>query len=236
MRLLMKFIPQWDYDYYSIYKHKIQGFIYSLLKDETRINFDHENKQFKFFTFNDIFPVGKIRKNKPNTLIVSSPNKKFIYELERNIDKEQTYHLSGCPIKVYSTKVIELPLRDTFITGSPIVLYHDHKENEYFSFEKHKNLSFFMDRLKENGIKKYRAYKQNDFEMEENLFDKMVFNKEVVVINEKDKSKFIHIGSTWKILKKEGIKKGYRDFYDFIMECGLGEKNSMGFGFINPKR
>lgn len=44
------------------------------------------------------------------------------------------------------------------------------------------------------------------------------------------------IGSNWELLEKERIKSEERRFYRFIMETGLGEKNSLGFGFLNPIR
>ncbi|WP_297065841.1 CRISPR-associated endoribonuclease Cas6, partial [Thermococcus sp.] len=44
------------------------------------------------------------------------------------------------------------------------------------------------------------------------------------------------IGSNWELLEKERIKPEERRFYRFIMDAGLGEKNSLGFGFLNPLR
>ena len=44
------------------------------------------------------------------------------------------------------------------------------------------------------------------------------------------------IGSVWYLLEKFEISEEMRRFYWFLMECGLGEKNSMGFGFVNPVR
>lgn len=42
------------------------------------------------------------------------------------------------------------------------------------------------------------------------------------------------IGSNWELLEKERIKPEERKFYRFLMDVGLGEKNSLGFGFVNP--
>jgi len=62
------------------------------------------------------------------------------------------------------------------------------------------------------------------------------FNKEVAVKNVKGGKEFIIIGSVWYLLEKFEISEEMRRFYWFLMECGLGEKNSMGFGFVNPVR
>ena len=46
---------------------------------------------------------------------------------------------------------------------------------------------------------------------------------------------FIIIGSLWKVLEKN-IAREDRKFYNFLFDCGLGEKNSLGMGFINNRR
>ena len=91
-----------------------------------------------------------------------------------------------------------------------------------------------MNRLKDNALKKYNIYYNDDFDFEGEIFDNLEFKKEVAVRNFKGGKEFIVIGNVWSLLEKKEIKKEEKKFYSFIMECGLGEKNSMGFGFINP--
>ena len=68
------------------------------------------------------------------------------------------------------------------------------------------------------------------------IFDKIIFGREVVVPLKKGKNKFLIIGTTWKRLEKFKYNRDERKLYRFIMDCGLGEKNSLGFGFLNPVR
>ena len=70
--------------------------------------------------------------------------------------------------------------------------------------------------------------------MKGNIFDRLKFKKEVAVTLRMDNTEFIMIGTVWRSLEKFNINRENGDFYRFIMDCGLGEKNSMGFGFINP--
>jgi CRISPR-associated endoribonuclease Cas6 len=35
-------------------------------------------------------------------------------------------------------------------------------------------------------------------------------------------------------LEKEYVDKKERKFYKFLLDVGVGEKNSLGFGFVNP--
>ena len=119
----------------------------------------------------------------------------------------------------------------------PKILYKDNAKNEYFSFKRHKDLKFFLERLKDNAIKKFTSYyKLEKFEMDEPIFDSIKLRKEVCVNIRKERNEFIIIGSLWKLLEKAYFRRGTKKFYRFIMDCGLGEKNSFGFGFVNPLR
>ena len=92
-----------------------------------------------------------------------------------------------------------------------------------------------MERIKDNAIKKYKQFTgKNPIFLEGPLFDTIKLKKEVSVkINHRGGDFFI-IGSLWEKLGiYEGKKIDY-NFYRFIMECGIGEKNSLGFGFLNP--
>lgn len=42
---------------------------------------------------------------------------------------------------------------------------------------------------------------------------------------------FLIIGTLWKNLEKFNMDD--KRFYRFLMDCGLGEKNSLGFGMVN---
>ena len=122
----------------------------------------------------------------------------------------------------------------TIIAIQPNINNKDNKNNIYYSFERDKDLLFFLDRIKDNALKKYNAFYNENLTLEGSIFDKLVFNKEVVINTIKRGNEFIIIGSMWKNLEKEYVSQNYKKFYSFLMETGLGEKNSMGFGFINP--
>ena len=218
-------------------KHAVQGFIYNMLKG-TEYGERHDDARFKFFTFSDFF---RDKKGRP-TLIVSSPDKGFIEALHDNLKDRVRVYLGKEELVIAEVKKFRLPLRRRFQTGSPIVLYKDSGENEYFKLHAHRNLNFFLKRLKENAEKKYNAFYGDDFHLEGPIFDRMVpklrknGKLDVYVKIVKNGIPFPVIGSNWELLEKEKIKAEERRFYRFLMEAGLGEKNSLGFGFLNPIR
>lgn len=229
LRLMVELTPKENFSYNEINKHSIQGFLYSPFKKEYP-EF-HDIKGFKFFCFSDIFPTNDYQEGVKKNIIISSPDNSFIQFLRFGLEGQKI--ISGHEFEIKS-RVIKVPLNKIWITGSPIVLYKDNKNNIYYSFERDKDLLFFLDRIKDNALKKYNAFYNEDFILLDNIFDRLVFNKEVVVNTIKKGNEFIIIGSMWKNLEKEYISKDQRKFYSFLMETGLGEKNSMGFGFVNP--
>lgn len=135
-------------------------------------------------------------------------------------------------MKLTKLKIINPKKFNKFITSTPIVLYEDNLCNKFFSFKNYGDLNFFWDRLKDNSIKKYNAYMGDDFFLEGNLFKNFEFGREVSVRIVKNNKSFIMIGSLWKELDIE-INNKNKNFYKFLLDCGLGEKNSLGFGMLN---
>jgi len=218
-------------------KHSTQGFIYRMLRG-SEYEKRHDEPHFKFFTFSDFFTDSAGRP----TLLISSPEKGFINTLYSAIRERETVYIGRNELRVSEVKRFNLPLRKAFQTGSPIVLYKNAGENEYFKLHQHRDLRFFLQRLKENAEKKYEAFYGEDFLLEGPIFDRLIpklrsnGKLDVYVKVVKNGVPFPVIGSNWELLEKERIKPEERHFYRFIMDAGLGEKNSLGFGFLNPIR
>ncbi len=235
MRLMIKIASEGYVPFNKINKHTIQGMLYSFLKG-TKYEELHRKRGFKFFSFSDIFPANDFYPGKKKTLIVSSPNYDLINTWYNQFKRNRYLYLSDEPFKIDEVKKFSLPLKNIFETGSPVVLYKDNTRGTYVSFKRNDDLRFFLSRLKENAVKKYNAFYDDEYDMEEPLFDVMQFRKEVVVKLKKDMDEFDVIGTMWKSMKKLYIDKDNRKFYKFLMDTGLGEKNSLGFGFVNPKK
>ena len=62
----------------------------------------------------------------------------------------------------------------------------------------------------------------------------LISASEVAVRVSKGKDKFIIIGSAWYKLERFRRQRRDEQFYRFLMDAGLGEKSSLGFGFLNP--
>jgi len=230
MRLIITFQPISNFDYSEVDNYIIQGFIYNLLKN-TDFSTYHDVKGFKFFNFSNIFPITDFDKESAKNIIISSPNNDFIKILYNTLKKMEGFLLKGHVMIIKNLKIFNTNNNNKFLSSTPIVLFKDNQSNIYFSFEKHQDFDFFFRRLKENAIKKYNAYYNDNLNMENDLFDSFEFSREVSVRITKNNNKFIIIGSLWKHLEKKGNEN--KKFYKFLLDCGLGEKNSLGFGMLN---
>ncbi len=230
MRLLLKLIPEKFIPSFKINKHTVQGGLYTLL-DGTEFSDLHSKTGFKFFTFSDIFPPGDFYPNKEKFLIISSPNDKLINAFASRLKETKHFYLSDGALHV-EIKTFRVKPTGMFRSGSPVVIQKDNVNSIYFSFQRGDSMRYFMDRLKENALKKYNAYYDDELYFEGDLFDLLQFRKEVSVVVKKEDRSFIIIGTVWDLLQKN-IPKDLKKFYEFITDCGIGEKNSLGFGFLN---
>jgi len=235
VRILLEILPLRFIPFAKISKHSIQGMLYSQLKGTAYENL-HLKKGFKFFTFSDIFPSNDYFPYKSKKLLVSSPDNNLIDVWYYSFKKTKYIYLSDEPFLLSNVIKFDLQVSNSFETGSPIIIYKDSRNNEFFSFKNNDDFEFFLNRLRENAIKKYKAFYNEEINLNEQIFDKFIFKKEVVVHLKKGTNNISMVGSMWKLLKKEYISKENFKFYKFILDCGLGEKNSLGFGFINPIR
>lgn len=235
MRILLTFEPIDETNYVNINKYDIQGFIYSLLKEDENYKHLHNIKGFKFFTFSNIFPVGDFKHNNLKKLIISSPDKFLIRSLANSLKKKNIFYLNKFKMELLKYKILKENLCTNLISATPIALFESNENNKYYSFKNSPNFDFFFNRLKDNAIKKYNAFYGDEFELENELFSNFEFMKEVAIRIKKNNNNFLIIGSLWKNLKFN-LTKENKKFYKFIFDNGLGEKNSLGFGFLNCRR
>jgi len=231
MRLIIKFTPEENFAYDSINKYTIQGFIYSLLQNTAFSNY-HDLKGFKYFNFSNIFPVSDFKQGETKNLIISSPKQGFIRAISETIKEKDYFYLGKSKMKIETIKIFKPRLTRRFITSTPIVLFENSRENKYYSMKKTNDFSFFMERIKENALKKYNAFQNDEYYFEGNLFDRFEYDREVAVRVKKADNLFLVIGTLWKNLEKFNMDD--KRFYNFLMDTGIGEKNSLGFGMLNP--
>jgi CRISPR-associated endoribonuclease Cas6 len=241
------------------YHYHLQGFIYSLLKHSIYESI-HDKEGFKFFSFSNIFPAKNLQKGDIRTLIISSPDGEFISYLDKVL--RQVWNTSeikiGCmKFRIdYIDKLVQkvpngLPV--TLITGTPIIVripsekyikygIEPKREYGYIYWRSGHPIDLFISQVQNNLLKKYTEYcaLMNIVEDEHlassrqqttfSLFQKLKFKKQISTrVLMKDFSQVI-IGTVWEFVFSPPFNS---DLIQFALDAGLGERNSMGFGFVN---
>lgn len=249
MRVWVKLLSTKDCSYDLKYYHKLQGLIYSLLRD-TEYSSLHDKKGYKFFCFSNIFPVPpnyQIKGGEDKQLLISSPDKLFIKILCKKLDGN-IIHIGEMEFEVKEVKKLRVRLKRNcrLISATPIIIRIPEKNYERYGipseFRKKRyvywrpqySFEAFVKQLEENLIKKYKEFFREDFEIER-IFEVYRFRKPVVshVIIGGREQKFV--GSLWEFWFSHLSKKQKR-ILEFGIDCGFGERNSLGFGFINVIR
>jgi CRISPR-associated endoribonuclease Cas6 len=235
---------EYDLKYY----HKLQGFIYRLLRD-TDYGVLHDKKGYKFFCFSNIFPIGSIKVADERNLIISSPDKVFVKILSEKIRKiigeKGKINIGEYEFEIEEISIFRPRLtKDTrLFSATPIVIRIPEKNYERYNipveFRKSRyvywrpqySFEAFLKQMEENLIKKYNEFYKTSFEIE-NIFEMFRFVKPVVNhLTIKGKDRLI-IGSVWEFLFSY-LNSKQKKILEFGIDCGFGERNSLGFGFMN---
>ena len=203
--------------------------------------YDFHNEKYKLFSFSDLIPPFDLKSGEIRKIIVSSPIKEFIYDLKEYLEKNKTITLGPyLVIEILEIKLIDLTKKIKegcvvkLITGSPLVILMDNKNfwkrEKYSLFELVKELEK-LSKKKYNYFLKNFLNKDKEFKYNNPLFLTIDIKKSVsVVVSKKEKAKIL-IGYRVEFLVL--IDKYNKNFFRFLLDCGIGNFNSMGFGFLN---
>ncbi len=246
-RVILKLEALHDFAYPLKYHHKVQGFVYSLLKG-TEYEHLHDKKGYKFFCFSCVYPPKDTKKGELKELAISSPDNELIrcfveslLELERVKIGDMFFSIEE--IRLASPRIRR---RVSLLTRTPIVIripkrrYRDYGITGRHDFVYWRpNIAFeaFHRQLEENLIKKFKSFAGTDVEEDEYtpLFQQFVFKKSVcnhIVLRNREIRVF---GSLWEFHFSH-LSDKKRELLQFSLDAGFGERNSMGFGFMEVKR
>lgn len=220
------------------YNHTLQGFFYEnmdrmLSRFFHDIGFPYNNRTFKLFTFSNI--IGNLKAEYQNQIVYEPPNM-YIYfstpvigtmkSIVNRVIRNDRLRLSKNIINLSEIEITEEPIDQDEIKIeclSPIVVYRTpigSKRHIYFSpFENE-----FYELLRINILKKYRIIYGRDYDGDFEITPAKV-KKEYMRKVFFDKTFIIGYDGQFYI-------RADKDMLKVALECGLGVKNSAGFGCI----
>lgn len=244
--LRLKAAKEQSYD--NNYHYKVQSFLYNLIRNtefyhlHDSIGKSYPGKTITPFCFSNLFPYGNMNQGSRKSMMISSPNEKFLTVLLEKIKGleghcihfgELLFDVVGSMI--FSPKLIT-PLR--FTTMTPIILripranYQVYDLDlkypyEYIFWRENYPLELFINQVESNLKNKFTRFYNR--EPEQTLkFSNLVFKKQVskkIVIRGMVQT---IIGTLW-----EFWLENINELAEFSLDAGLGERNSLGFGFLN---
>lgn len=232
LRAKIAITPEESFAWSEINQNLLLGLVWNILRG-TPYEKLHDQRGFKFFTFSELFPFGDFRQKEPKYMIISSPDERFIQTVAEKIGDGFKAKLGSHPVTLHAEKVFKLRVSSTWESASPVVVRED--DGTYWREDKD-TLGEFTRLLEKNALAKYEAYHGEQLQLEAPLFERYEFMKAVVhSFRKRTGEQVLIIGSKWRFGLPKGWRK-YRKFYEFLMDCGIGEKNAMGYGFVNPVR
>jgi len=247
MRLLIELESSKDCVYDLKYHHKLQGFIYSLLRG-TPYEELHGKRGYKFFCFSNIFPPKDMQRGERRSLLISSPDESMINVFEERIREFQKIggrvNVGEMSFEVKRVRPLRSNLSNscTLITGTPIVVripkekygfygIQPSKDYPYVYWRKRYPFDAFIKQLEDNIIKKYNMFYGISIDPHP-IFEQFAFQKPVcnhMVIGGREVKV---LGSLWKFTFNH-LDREHQRLIQFGSDTGFGELNSLGFGFIN---
>lgn len=220
------------------YNHIISSIIYRKIADLDLATKLHFSKEFKFFTFSQIY-FSKWKQNKQGfisidgkfSFYISSPNKKLIESLVEGHLENNHVDFKGTKLMVEKIEVIKKPIfkeKMKMKTISPISASIKREVNgKLKTWDLGPADKRFYESIQKNLINKYTSF-----------------------YGAYDGNRWVRLKPNIKTAKRRRIEiKG--DFHrcymmefeieadprlnEFAYDCGLGEKNSMGFGMVDVK-
>ncbi len=224
-----------------MYHNKLQGFLYNLIRN-SKYSHLHDRKGYKFFCFSNIFPPSDSRKGEIKNLIVSSPDKFLIRTMKEEIEKKEKIHIGEYMFSLEDISTIDAKLSSSvsIITGTPIVLripksnyakYGINEKYDYVFWKPKHSFEAFLKQLTENIYKKYNDFYKTSAD-EDPLLQQIEFKKPVVNHIVKNGREIKLFGSLWKF-SFNYLNRKQQKILKFAIDCGFGELNSLGFGFMN---
>ncbi|MFH7904030.1 MAG: CRISPR-associated endoribonuclease Cas6 [Candidatus Aenigmatarchaeota archaeon] len=211
---------------------------------------EYKNKEIKFGELRFLLENFKYLKLKlkfpwkTSTPIVLTKHKDVYLSDKKEVYKVSVKTLNHPALKLFKKKTMNIDLKNKDIKEISInkLPYLDNKKfkivkivDVYYNFQKQSEIDSWLRDLKNNSLEKYFSFTGYNFYFEEPIFEEFSFYRPVSSKIKMKGKEVIVIGSLWNklgVLRK--LDREEKKFYSFLLDCGLGKLNSLGFGFVNP--
>jgi len=251
VRVLTRLSARADAAYDNAYHNKLRGRIWEAL-DGSPYDEIHDENRPKGFTYSNPFPPGDMREGDERTLLVASHDEELLAHVAADLQEERELNVGEMPFCVEDVSALapdvgEPGTSGTIETGTGVLVRippwrfdeydidTDHDEAEFWRPEH--TMEPFRNQIVANLDKKHGLfcpeYLPGPSEVEGELFDGYELIKTFAI----PVTPTTGTEETW-VLSKWRFEYTVRDDHhrrhlNLALDVGIGERNSLGFGFVN---
>lgn len=251
MRILVRLSARADTAYQNDYHHKLSGRIWNALED-TPFDELHDANEPSGFVMSNPFPPRDMDEGDERTLLVAAPDEDLLAYVAADLLDDRELNIGEMPFHIddvtpLSPDVGEPGTSGTIETGTGVLvrippwrfeeygLDIDHEEAEFWRPEH--TMEPFINQIEANLDQKHDLYAPDYLpgpsDVGGDLFDEYELLKTFAI----PVTPTTGVEETW-VLSKWRFDYTVRDddhrrHLNLLLDVGIGERNSLGFGFVN---
>ena len=252
MRVMAYLSARADTAYDNAYHHKLRGRLWGALSG-TQYDERHDSNDPPGFAYSNPFPPRDMRTGDERKLIVAAPEEQLLTHIVRDLQSDRELNIGEMPFHVedvsaFAPDVGEPGTRGTIETGTGLLvrippwrceeygINHPGGDTAVYWRPEH-TTEPLLNQLEANLDKKHGLfcpkYLPGPSDVDGELFDSYELLKTFAVpVQVTERETLTYVLSKWKF-GYTVRDDDHRRHLNLALDCGLGERNSLGFGFVN---
>jgi CRISPR-associated endoribonuclease Cas6 len=251
MRLLIRLRSLADSKYDNTYHDALRSRIWKALEN-TKYEKEHDKNRPAGFCFSNPFPPKDLHEGDKRTLLVSAPQESLLTHVARDLLRERKLNIGEMPFRVEEVSELDPDVgepgtRGVIETGTGVVCRIPQRNAKSYDIEpegtgaiywrpKH-TLRPFRSQIQQNLDRKHRLFCQDYLpapcETDFRLFNSYDLIKTYALpVTVTTDQELTYVVSKWR-LGYTVQNDDHRRHLNLALDTGLGERNALGFGFIN---
>lgn len=251
MRLLARLNARADAAYDNAYHHKLRGRLWEALQDTEYEQYHDENRPIGF-TYSNPFPPGDMREGDERTILIAAPQEQLLAEVAEDLIANRELNIGEMPFHVdeltsVAPDVGEPGSNGTLETGTGLLVRIPPWRADEYGIEKRGDQAIYWrpkhsmeplrTQLENNLDKKHRLFCPDHLpgpsDRSYSLFDDYELIKTFAIpVTVSEDKELTYVLSKWKF-GYSVRDDDHRRHLNLALDTGLGERNALGFGFMN---
>jgi CRISPR-associated endoribonuclease Cas6 len=251
MRVLARLSARADAAYDNAYHHKLRGRLWHALEG-TKYDESHDEEEPKGFCYSNPFPYGDMREGDSKTLLVSSHDEELLATVAEDFKDDPELNVGEMPFRVEDMSALNPDVGEpgssgVIESGTGVVVrippwrfddygIEDDSDQAAFWRPEH-TIRPFREQIVANLDRKHGLFCPDHLpgpsDCDGELFDSYELIKMFAIpVTVTTGQEMTYVLSKWK-LGYTVRDDHHRRHLNLALDVGIGERNSLGFGFVN---